>query len=111
MVNMKYARIKKNKLMQAFTAYCLLSHSIQEWQIIVKEFNGLATVQRNAICQEHQLLETILKEKIKNADEDMYLTCTMVNLNIIASKFDIDPATVCMCIAPLCKINEKIIIM
>ena len=67
--------------------------------------------QRNAIVQEEKLREKLLKEKLTSSDDDMYLTCSMVNLNIVASKFDIDPATVCLCIAPLCKLNENIIIV
>ncbi len=41
----------------------------------------------------------------------MYLTCSMVNLNIVASKYDIDPATVCMCLSKPCRQNEKILVL
>ena len=111
MPHIKYARIKKNKLLQAMRAYNLLSHSLQDWTVIIKEYNSLTLNQRNAIVQEEKLREKFLKEKLTNSDDDMYLTCSMVNLNIVASKFDIDPATVCLCIAPLCKLNESIIVV
>jgi len=111
MAHIKYARIKKNKLLQAMRAYNLLSHSLQDWTVIIKQYNSLSLNQRNSIVQEEKLREKLLKEKLTNSDEDMYLTCSMVNLNIVASKFDIDPATVCLCIAPLCKLNENIIVV
>ena len=68
-------------------------------------------IRANQIVKEEQLREQLLKDKMTTTDEDMYLTCTMVNLNIVASKFDIDPTTVCMCIAPLGKINENILVV
>lgn len=107
----KYVRIKKDTLLNALVAYSLFSHSRQDWKTIVKEFNALSFMQRNAVIQEGQKREKLLKEKISSQDEDMYLTCTMVNLNIVASKYDIDPSTVCLCIAPLCKMNENIIVI
>ena len=107
MTHIKYARIKKKKLLQIMSAYNLLCHSLQDWTVIIKEYNSLSSSQRNAIVQEEKLREKLLKEKLTNSDEDMYLTCSMVNLNIIASKFDIDPATVCLCIAPLCRSEER----
>lgn len=111
MSQVKYTKIAKKKLLQSLAAYKLLSYSEQDWQVIIKEYNSLSFSQRNQIIQEEQLREQLLKDKMATTDEDMYLTCTMVNLNIVASKFDIDPATVCLCIAPLCKLNENILVV
>jgi hypothetical protein len=111
MPHIKYARIKKIKLLPAMRAYALLSHSLQDWTVIIKQYNSLSLKQRNAIVQEEKLREKLLKEMLTSPDDDMYLTCSLVNLNIVASKFDIDPATVCLCIAPLCKLNENIIVV
>lgn len=41
----------------------------------------------------------------------MYLTCSMVNLNIVVSEYDTDPATVCMCSFKPCRQNEKILVL
>lgn len=111
MPHIKYARIKKNELLQAMRAYSRLSHSLQDWIVIIKQYNSLSLNQRNAIVREEKLRENLLKEKLTGSDHDMYLICSMVNLNIVASKFDIDPNTVCLCIAPLCKLNENIIVV
>lgn len=111
MSRIKYKKIAKNKILQSFFAYKLLSHSIQDWHIVVKQFNALSLSQRNAIIKEEEHREALLKEKLTTKDEDMYLTCSMVNLNIVATKYDIDPATVCMCISPICKLDENIIVI
>lgn len=107
----KYVRIKKGKLLQTLTAYSLLSHSMQDWQLIVKEFNSLSSNQRSDIIKKVEFREKLLKEKISNLDEDMYLTCAMVNLSIVASEYNIDSSTVCLCISPLCKMNENIMVI
>lgn len=111
MAHKKYVKIKRDKILQSFMAYNLLSHSMQDWRIVVKEFNGLSLSQRTSIIQENKLRESLLKEKLTVVDEDVYLTCSMVNLNIIATKYDIDPATVCMCISPPCKLHENILVI
>lgn len=111
MPHLKYVRIRKNEIIRNLTVYSLLSHSKQDWYVIIKEFNSLSLPQRNAIIQEAQKREKLLKEKIFSPNEDMYLTCTMVNLNIVASKYDIDPSTVCLCIAPICKMHENIMVI
>ena len=95
MPHIKYARIKKNKLLQSICAYALLSHSLQDWTVIIKQYNSLSLNQRNAIVQEEKLRENLLKEKLTGSDDDMYLTCSMVDLSI----------------APLCKLNENIIVV
>lgn len=111
MSKIRYKKIKKNEILKSFFAYSLLSHSMQDWYVVVKEFNNLSLSQRNSIIQEQELRDSLLREKLIIKDEDMYLTCSMVNLNIVATKYDIDPATVCMCISPLCKLNENIIVI
>lgn len=44
MPHIKYARIKKNKLLQSICAYALLSHSLQDWTVIIKQYNSLSLV-------------------------------------------------------------------
>ncbi len=55
----KYVRIKKDKLLQTLTVYSVLSHSIQDWQVIIKEFNSLSPSQRNAIIKEEEFIHVI----------------------------------------------------
>lgn len=111
MSQIKYKKIKRTELLHSFFAYNLLSYSMQDWFVVVKEYNALSFSQRYSIIQEEKLRESLLKEKLTTADEDMYLTCSMVNLNIVATKYNIDPATVCMCISPPCKLDENILVI
>lgn len=100
MEKIKFAKVKKKELLQALYTYQ-----------IIKEFNELSFKQRKEIVREYTEMEETLKSKIVTKDEDLYLTCSLVNLHIIASKYNIDPSTVCMCISPICKYNEKIIVV
>lgn len=106
----KYKKVTKETLENNFFGYRLLSQSIQDSFTIIKEFNRLSENQRKCIAKEYSKMEAAHRERSWKLDEDTNLTCTMVNLNIVASKYNIDPATVCMCVSPPCKLNEKILI-
>ncbi|WP_099224721.1 hypothetical protein [Listeria costaricensis] len=108
MSKMKYTPIKKNQLINSISTLKALSHSIQDWQQIMQEFNDLSITQRKDICQEQKRREELLKKRIPNTDKKMYLTCLMVDLNIIASTYDVDPTTVCMCVR--FRLNEKLVL-
>lgn len=111
MEKIKFAKVKKKELLQALYTYQIVSHSMQDSNIIIKEFNELSFEQRKEIVRKYTEMEETLKSQIVTKDEDLYLTCSLVNLHIIASKYNIDPSTVCMCISPICKYNEKIIVV
>ena len=111
MRKMKYIRIKKVRLLEELQLCALMSHSIQDTNLILKEFNLLSYERRTIIAQEYKKLEEALRNNMKTQDENMYLMCMMVNLNVIAARFDIDPATVCLCVSPICKLNEKIMVI
>lgn len=106
----KYKKITKETLERSFFGYRLFSHSLQDSFTIIKEFNGLSEDQRKCIVKDYSKMEVALRKRSSTLDEDANLTCTMVNFNIVASKYNIDPATVCMCVSPPCKLNEKILI-
>lgn len=107
----KYIRVTRNNLNSIIQPCKILSQSLEDINIIIKQFNSLTSNQRSDIIREHIKREDLLKEQITTQDKDMYLTCSMVNFNIIASEYDIDPATVCMCISKVCRANEKILVL
>lgn len=111
MRKMKYIRVKKACLLEKLQLCTLMSHSIQDANLILKEFNLLSYERRITVAQEYRKLEETLQNNMKTQDENMYLMCMMVNLNVIAAGFDIDPATVCLCVTPICKLNEKIMVI
>lgn len=111
MKKIKYIRFTKREFSKTLDICKLFSNSLEDANIIIKQFNSLTQSQRLEIIKAYSEREEPLKTQINSADEDMYITCTMVNFNIVATKYDIDPATVCMCISSLCKFNEKIIVI
>lgn len=106
----KYVIIPSNDFYGLLYGCKLLSNSLEKDEIIITQFNSLTQEQRTKIAKECSKCEERLKSEIDPFSEDMYLTCTMVDLNIIATKFNIDPATVCLCIKPPCSGTQKIIV-
>lgn len=111
MAKIKHITLSKTKIEGLLFSCKTMSESLEDPKVIIHQFNMLTPKQRSAILTEHIQRETKLKADLfPDNDENMYLTCTMVNLHIIATKYNIDPATVCMCIARPCKNHEKILI-
>lgn len=110
MGNIKYVRISQKDINGILIACKTLSESLEIPNVIIRQFNSLTSAQRTTIASEWSKCEAILKSNVEHNNDDMYLTCSMVNLNIIAAKYNIDPATVCMSIRPPCKSNQKILV-
>lgn len=111
MAKIKHITLSKNKIEGLLFSCKTISESLEDPKVIIRQFNLLTPKQRFEILTEHIQRETNLKaDLLPYNDENMYLTCTMVNLNIIATKYNIDPATVCMCICSPCKNHERILI-
>lgn len=112
----KYRYIKKSKKDLAGILYTnkIFTESIEDPYVVIRQFNSLTEKQRVNIRSEHKELEKATRDKLNNmsdSTEDLYLTCVMVDFNIIATKYNVDPATVCICIQNVCKNNEKILII
>lgn len=110
MAKSKYKKISKKEMENVLFPIRILSESLQNTTEIIRQFNLLTSCQRTNISSEFSRCEAKLKIDVEPGNEDMYLTCIVVNLNIIASKYGIDPATVCMCINLPCKCNEKLLV-
>ena len=106
----KYIRMSKMQIMDFILTCKKMSESWESPIEIIRQFNYLTPTQRIEVTNEFKKYEARLKENIEAGNKDMYLTCSMVNLNIVASKYNIDPATVCLCISPPCKSNQKLLI-
>ena len=106
----KYIVIPLNNFSGILFGCKLLSNSLEKAEIIIKQFNSLTLTQRADIASESSRREARLKSELETNNEDMYLTCVMVDLNIIATKYNIDPATVCLCLKPPCSGSQKIIV-
>lgn len=111
MGKIKYVKIRKIDFLKSIEVYRILSKSLQDENIIINQFNSLIPKQRLEIIKDYSERERLLNKQITSQDEDIYMTCLMVNLNIVATKYDIDSATVCMCISNFCKPNEKVLVL
>lgn len=77
----------------------------------LKQFNSLSAEQRACIKKTFEEYEQKRKTKIpKGGMASAWQISVMVDSHIIATEYNIDPLTVIMCINPICKNNEKIIV-
>lgn len=78
---------------------------------VLKQYNSLSAAQRQNIKKRFLKCDQIRSKKIRK-DESIsaWEIGIMVDANIIACEYDIDPLTAVLCTNPLCKANEKIIV-
>ncbi len=114
MAKAKYVKITKSEFEKYVNSSKIMSNSLENINNIKKQFNNLNIKQRLDIKKIFKATQDNINEKFKSIDEslkeDVYITCTMVDLNIIAAEYNIDPATVLLCFKPPCKNGEKIIV-
>lgn len=108
MISNRYIKIEKSSIESSLFGSKLFSRSLQDDSVILKEFNGLTNNQREKIKSEYENRGDVLRGAI-NGNEAVWETLIMVEANIIAAKYDIDPATVILCLTDICKSYEKII--
>ena len=107
----KYKIILQKDALKWYNISNCFAKSLYPFSDAVKQFNKLSINDRNNIRRLYSKYDEIRRNKIPNGESDAaWLTCVMVDSNIIATEFDIDPLTAVMCINPPCKINEKIVI-
>ena len=77
----------------------------------LKQFNSLDSNQRINIKQAFEEYDKIRRIKIPKGETDSaWELSVMVDAHIVATENNIDPLTVMMCIHPICKNNERIVI-
>lgn len=78
---------------------------------VLKQYNNLTASQRKAIKKQFSEYEDIRRRMIPK-EENTYAweIGIMVDANILACEYDIDPLTVILCINPICRPNEKIMV-
>lgn len=90
----------------------LFAKSLFPFNQAIKQFNNLTANERNSICC--QFKEYDEKRKIKiPVDEDVnsnWEMSIMVDANIIATEFRIDPLTTLLCVNSPCKNYQRVII-
>lgn len=98
-----------------FTISNLFAKSLLPFREALKQFNNLSAIEKREIigrfCEYDNIRNTMIPKTLDKSEiEDAYFTCVMVDANIIATEYNIDPLTAVMCMNAPSKHNEKIII-
>lgn len=89
----------------------LFAKSLLSPNVALKQFNALTPIQRKEIANEFAKYDKIRRIKIPKGETDSaWELSVMVDAHIIATEFGIDPLTAVMCLKPLCKANESILV-
>lgn len=89
----------------------LLAKSLIPYKDALNQFNALSSTQRINIKKAFDKCDKIRRIKIpKGEDDSAWEISIMVDAHIIATEYNIDPLTAMMCVAPICKPNERIYI-
>lgn len=87
----------------------LLARSMISFDAALVQFNKLTPVQRFEIKNRFSKYDQIRRSKIPKRETDSaWSLSVMVDANIIATEFDVDPLTTVMCVDPICRANEKV---
>ena len=77
----------------------------------LKQYKALTVDERIAIKKEVASRDEIRKiQSADTMDTSAYEMSVLIDLNIIATEYDIDPLTVAMCVNPPCKISSNIFV-
>lgn len=106
----KYVIINKSKAENWFLTANMFAKSLCPYEIALKQFNQLDAKKRVEIKKQFDIYDNIRRKNITKGEEATYFTSVMVDANIIATEFDINPLTAILCINSPCKPNERVVI-
>lgn len=105
----KYVFISKKEFQKWINTGNQLAKSLCPTAEVLKQYNCLTAQQRISIRKQFSECDNIRKIQVKD-DRSAWLLGIMVDAHIIACEYNIDPLTAVLCISPLCKPNEKIVV-
>lgn len=89
----------------------LFAKSLISYKDALTQFNALTPAQRIDIKKSFDKYDQIRRIKIPKGEmDDNWIMSIMVDAHIIATEHNIDPLTAMMCVASICKPNERIYI-
>ncbi len=101
----------KNDFLKWIEKVNIFSNSLLSPEEALLEFNGLNSGNRKKIQKSFKKYDSIRKKNISATDgEYAYILSVLIDCHIIATEYNIDPLTALMCVKPICKIDERIII-
>ncbi len=105
---MRYYRMSRSKINILFELYNEMTGSYQNFSKPIKEFNSLTVSRRKEVQTAFKKLEN-QKNKELLKELEAFEVETMVNFQIVASVYEIEPTAVALCVNPPCKMNERIL--
>ena len=106
----KYVIKSKNEFEHWLKVGNIFARSICNPHTILKQYNALIPDLRRQIKNKFLICDEIRRTKIPNTEDEAWFMGVMVDAHIIGTEYNIDPLTVILCINPICKANEKIIV-
>lgn len=88
----------------------LFAKSLCDYSVALKQYNQLTHSERHSIKVKFHECDKIRQKKIPSGEGEDWLLGIMVDAHLLANDYNIDPLTVIMCIKPLSKSNEKILV-
>lgn len=88
----------------------LMAKSMCDYETVISQFNTLSPSDKLIIKKRFNDCDEVRKTKIPKTEHDAWLIGIMVDAHIIAYEYNIDPLTVLLCVNPICKPNEKLIV-
>ena len=110
-MKIKYVLKSKADFQKWVTIGNVFAKSLCPVNEVLKQYKNLTASQRTAIKKQFSEYDDIRRQKIPK-EENTYAweIGIMVDANILACEYDIDPLTVVLCINPICRPNEKIMV-
>ena len=107
----KFVTKSKSEFIKWTTIGNLFAKSLCPLNDVLKQYNNLMPAQRFEIKELFSMYDDIRRKKIpKDEMSNAWEIGVMVDAHIIATEYNIDPLTAVLCINPICKPNEKILI-
>lgn len=88
----------------------LLAKSLCEYNMALSQYNKLTQHERYSIKRQFQKCDEVRRKKIPSGEGDDWIIGIMVDAHLLASEYNVDPLTIVMCVNPISKSNEKIIL-
>lgn len=103
--------VKSRKEVYTWLDICnSFAKSLSEYDVALRQYNRLTSIERHTVKRKFQECDEIRRKKIPSGDGEAWITGIMVDAHLLANDYNVDPLTIVMCMNPLSKPNEKILV-
>lgn len=109
-MKIKYVRKTKSDIEYWMCSASILVKSKCFTRYILDEFNRLTSDQRNSIKAELEERCNILEKILPKEEREKSTSIMLVDIHMLAYKYDVDPLTKALCEIPICRSYERIFV-